>query len=546
MSGRLIDTLGDDSSDDDRTHRNPNRQIVMIPAEYREHTNFNINLKEYPDLRKGVKPTKTTAEGQWEEKVFQDEKAARMKFPDVPPGKIDHIRTAEQAERHGGEFLRLGVLCYDGCWLIGLDTEGGGATVQIASKEGGRACFQIWQLKSEHYPHCLENGPPPALVKIITHKHATFVGKDIQGDIEKLCQILELTDQQKRLIKTIELTTAYIFCRTLAKNPESLRQWVSCPNSTKDFSLKFIYNFSDEESTIDKRGEMRWRTVRWDESPFPVKSGQESTKRKGRPLNIRNKIYAVTDAEASRLAIVNIVELLRIRPTLFIQLMGSPYFLFKKEFTEVVDAFRDSNSGKSEGTEAANLAAVENEVRQKVDRVELVEFIKREKHRQFRILKKVERGETPHTPIYWAEEEGKEQDKYKGGFGEKEEKRLHDEREAEKWFEREREKVIEREKERKKNPPKPDEWDEGDGYQEVEEAKNEWSMEPRDIGGAKDTRQMASNRVCRESRQSEHEKCKLRSRSRTPLSRRSPTQGPTPNIPLQSVNQQMTAPPAHP
>jgi hypothetical protein len=160
MSGRLIDTLGDDSSDDDRTHRNPNRQIVMIPAEYREHTNFNINLKEYPDLRKGVKPTKTTAEGQWEEKVFQDEKAARMKFPDVPPGKIDHIRTAEQAERHGGEFLRLGVLCYDGCWLIGLDTEGGGATVQIASKEGGRACFQIWQLKSEHYPHCLENGPP--------------------------------------------------------------------------------------------------------------------------------------------------------------------------------------------------------------------------------------------------------------------------------------------------------------------------------------------------------------------------------------------------
>jgi hypothetical protein len=83
------------------------------------------------------------------------------------------------------------------------------------------------------------------------------VGKDIQGDIEKLCQILELTDQQKRLIKTIELTTAYIFCRTLAKNPESLRHWVSCPSTTKDFSLKFIYNFSDEESTIDKRGEMR-------------------------------------------------------------------------------------------------------------------------------------------------------------------------------------------------------------------------------------------------------------------------------------------------
>jgi hypothetical protein len=41
---------------------------------------------------------------------------------------------------------------------------------------------------------------------------------------------------------------------------------------------------------------------------------------------------------------------------------------------------------------------VENEVRQKVDRVELVEFIKREKHRQFRILKKVERGET-HTDL---------------------------------------------------------------------------------------------------------------------------------------------------
>jgi hypothetical protein len=147
----------------------------------------------------------------------------------------------------------------------------------------------------------------------------------------------------------------------------------------------------------------------------------------------------VTDAEASRLAIVNIVELLKIRPTLFIQLMGSPYFLFKNEFTEVVDAFRNNNSERSVGTEAANLAAVENELSQKVDRVELVEFIKREKLRQFCILKKVERGETPHTPIYWAEEEEKEQDEYKGGFGEKEEKRLHDEREAEKWFERERE-----------------------------------------------------------------------------------------------------------
>jgi hypothetical protein len=60
----LIDTLGDDSSDNDRTNRNPNRQIVKIPARYREHLNHNINLKEFPELRKGVKPTKTTAEGQ--------------------------------------------------------------------------------------------------------------------------------------------------------------------------------------------------------------------------------------------------------------------------------------------------------------------------------------------------------------------------------------------------------------------------------------------------------------------------------------------------
>ena len=397
----------------------------------------------------------------------------------------------------------------------------------------------------------LAGWPTPSLIRILTHTKAVFIGKQIQEDIDKLCEILKLSPQQRRQIKTIELTTVYIFCRMLAKSPASLKSWVRHPITSKDYSLKFIYNFSDEESTIDKRGEMRWRTVRWDESPFPAKPGQDGSKRKGRPLNMKNKIYAVTDAEASRLALINIFDKLKIRPSYLIQLMDSPYFLFQNEFAELIDVFNGNNKGRSGNSEALNLASVEEELKERVDKVELAEFIKRERRRRFRILKKRERGEMPHTPIYWPVEEKETQDEYEGGFGEKEEKRLL-ERETEKWYEKEREKVIEREKKRKENLPKDDEWDEGNGWQEVEEVRNEWSMDPRDIRGSEDARQVRFDGI-RQSRQPE--RCQPRSRSRTPLSRRSSAQSPAPRTgqttpaspeSLTSTNRMTTMRPNHP
>jgi hypothetical protein len=305
----------------------------------------------------------------------------------------------------GGEFLGVADFCKNDCWLIGLDTEGGGATLQIASKEEGRSGFQIWQLKSCEYSHCMQNGPPPSLIKILTHRKAIFVGKQIQEDIDKLCEILKLTREQRQQIKTIELTAVYMFCRTLAKKPTSLRSWVWNPRTPKDYSLKYIYNFSDEGSTIDKRAELRWRSVRWDKSPFPAKTGQDQPKRKGHPLKIKNKVYAVTDAEASRLTVVNIFKKLKIRPSLLTQLMNSPHFLFQNDLAELIEAFNGNNQGRPVGSEAFNLATVEKELKKRVERVELAEFIKREEKRQFHIMKKKERGETPHTPIYWARDE---------------------------------------------------------------------------------------------------------------------------------------------
>jgi hypothetical protein len=98
MSLRTTKTLGDDSSDNDLTNWNSNRIIVKVPAEYRKHLDFEIDMSTIPKLREGVKPTATTAEGQWQEREFQDEKLAKMKFPDVPPSKIRHIRDPQQAE----------------------------------------------------------------------------------------------------------------------------------------------------------------------------------------------------------------------------------------------------------------------------------------------------------------------------------------------------------------------------------------------------------------------------------------------------------------
>ena len=71
MSRRVIGIRGDESSDDDSMyHWQPggNRVVVEIPPGYQKHLNFQIDLKQFPYLRKGLTPSKTTAEGQWEEK----------------------------------------------------------------------------------------------------------------------------------------------------------------------------------------------------------------------------------------------------------------------------------------------------------------------------------------------------------------------------------------------------------------------------------------------------------------------------------------------
>ena len=148
--------------------------------------------------------------------------------------------------------------CQSDYWLIGLDTEGSGCTAQIASIEGEKECYQVWQLHSEKFEHCTKHGPPQALINILTHKKAVFIGKQVRGDIEKICEKLQIKGEQRQQIKFIELTKVYSWCRVLVKNPSKLKHWVQNPEDVVDFSLKFFLQFSDEKATINKRGKNRW------------------------------------------------------------------------------------------------------------------------------------------------------------------------------------------------------------------------------------------------------------------------------------------------
>jgi hypothetical protein len=139
MSRQVFDDRRDETSDDemDLWHPGGNRVVVEAPKGYQEHMNRKIDMKDFPDLRKGLTPSKTTAEGQWEEKTFRDELKTH-KHITIPFNKIRHVRTREDAENFGGEFVRMASACKTDYWLIGLDTEGSGCTAQIASIEEKR------------------------------------------------------------------------------------------------------------------------------------------------------------------------------------------------------------------------------------------------------------------------------------------------------------------------------------------------------------------------------------------------------------------------
>jgi hypothetical protein len=224
MSRRVFDDRGEESSDDDMDlwHPGGNRVVVKTPKGYQEHLNPKINLKEFPDLRKGLTPSKTTAEGQWKEKTYRDE-LKMHKHITVLFSKIRHIRTREDAENFGGEFIAMASACQSDYWLIGLDTEESGCTAHIASIEGKKQCYQVWQLYNNRYNHCTKHGPPQALINILTHKKAVFVGKLVRGDIEKICKKLQIKGEQKHQIKFIALTKVYSWCQVMANSSSKLR-----------------------------------------------------------------------------------------------------------------------------------------------------------------------------------------------------------------------------------------------------------------------------------------------------------------------------------
>jgi hypothetical protein len=433
-------------------------------------------------LRKGLTPSKTTAEGQWEEKTFRDE-LKTDKHITVPFNKIRHVRTRKDLENFGGEFVRMASACKRDYWLIGLDTERSGCTIQIALIEGKKECYQVLQLYSDKYEHCTQHGLPQALIDILTHRKAVFIGKQVHGDVKKICEKLQIKEEQRKQIKFIELTKVYSWCRVLVKKPSRLKRFVQNPEDVVDYSLKLFLQFSDEKATIDKRGRNRWM-VSWAEEPPLAKPGQDRSMLCGRKLRPENLVYAATDAKASLLTLTQTCDFLRITPSHFIQRLNSPNFLNEREFVELVEAYRggcDFDGSMRAATEAANLRRVEGDLQQKVERLELKEFVMREGRRKFRTMKKKERGEPTRTPVYWtreAKEEEVEEKEFKEVDSQEEEAKRLDE-----FYRKEKEKYI---ASNRAKPPRPiEQWVETDpsviAQEKLEEEReNQWSMQVRD------------------------------------------------------------------
>jgi hypothetical protein len=120
-----------------------------------------VDLKNYQGLPTAIMATKTTDNGEWENYEFRDDTRNGMAPFKVELEEISHIRSQAETKIYGNKFLELASMSEDDTWIIGFDTEGNGATVQMASKEGKeKPCLQVYQLWSGSFNSCMKSGPP--------------------------------------------------------------------------------------------------------------------------------------------------------------------------------------------------------------------------------------------------------------------------------------------------------------------------------------------------------------------------------------------------
>jgi hypothetical protein len=102
---------------------------------------------------------KWLAQKAWDEKEFKEESRKYELFT-MKQNEFNYARSPEEAAEAGGELLEMASLVESGMWYVRADTEGGGATLQLSSEEGGRQCNIMLQLRSE-FGNCFAEGVPP-------------------------------------------------------------------------------------------------------------------------------------------------------------------------------------------------------------------------------------------------------------------------------------------------------------------------------------------------------------------------------------------------
>ena len=105
---------------------------------------------------------------------------------------ITHLRTADDVHRQlvpAGDVIRSNSSSLVAC---GFDTEGKGATMQVAVKCDEYEKNFLIQLKSETGNHCLSDGVPAELVEFVTMEKIVFVGKSVKADIVELATLLQI------------------------------------------------------------------------------------------------------------------------------------------------------------------------------------------------------------------------------------------------------------------------------------------------------------------------------------------------------------------
>ena len=425
---------------------------------------------------------------------------------------MEHIRRQSSDEDFGKRMLSQIDRAKKDTVIVGMDTEGGNATCQIAVKEESTHVL-VYQLESKVGSHCLERGQYPTNLKtILTHSKAIHAGKGVRGDLTSVLTKLGVQKELMAKVQYIELLLMFDFCFMLL-HPERLKNWLKSPVITNPLgktSLRVIHSFAVQGEMMDKQGKYRNH-----KSDYPEKERQ---------IRQPELLYCGMDALAGLKAVEGMAKAAGVTPELLMQELGDPSnrFVHQASLERIAEVYLDDTYDSPELTaqerkEARSWKGKVGELEVRLKETFVGELTRRKEKELFMAMMKqkyegrefvigtrdelLEMGffltRQQKQRIFEKEWERRRLEDIKVGFGEKDEEEKRKMMEWEEFCEKEKLRIMEYEKERKKNPPPEDEWTE----------ENPYAMKVRDIRRPVMREEMAAGPVPRgEGRSSRQEK----------------------------------------